>query len=163
MNLVQRGVRCSAADYLTQKFQTTLSRMNLPGDATPSSGAGNEPALQSIPEERIPPPTPLSAGEAKAFAGQEEWSMRHARWRSIRDISLSYLLFIFVLGINIWWDRLVARWIGRSGVKNSWFHLNDGVLIALATTSVANFIGLVAIVARHLFPEIREKQSDTQG
>lgn len=68
-----------------------------------------------------------------------------------------FILFMFVLGINVWWDRLVARWVGRSGIRDGYFHLNDGVLIALATTSAANFIGLVAIVAKHLFPEMKDK------
>ncbi len=84
--------------------------------------------------------------------------MRHAKWRSIRDLSLSYVLFCFVLGINIYWDLHVVHWIGRSGAKSSDFQLHDNVLIALATTSVANFIGLVAIVAKHLFPEVTDKK-----
>ncbi len=114
-------------------------------------------------EKTIPPASPSPAGllayeEYRGFALDQQWQMEHARWRSWRDISLSYVLFAFVLGINVWWESYVIHWIHLSGGKGSWFHLNDNVLIALATTSVANFIGLVAIVAKHLFPDISEKK-----
>ncbi len=114
-----------------------------------------------IPHESNPPPGPLEYGEYTGFA-LDSWKMRHARWRSWRDLSLSYVLFAFVLIINICWETCVIKWIKLSGTKDAAFHLSDNVLIALATTSVANFIGLVAIVAKHLFPEIKEEQQSSK-
>jgi hypothetical protein len=61
-------------------------------------------------------------------------------------------LFIFIVGVNAWWDWNVKNLIWQAGRANSGFHLSDSVLIALITTSMANFLAIVAIVARHLFP-----------
>lgn len=100
------------------------------------------------------PPGFLDYGEVAAFA-TGYWPAEHARLRSVRDLILSWILFAFVLGINIVWECWIVHWIKLSGRQNTGFHLSDGVLIALATTAVANFIGLVAIVAKHLFPEVK--------
>ena len=69
------------------------------------------------------------------------------------DFWLRALFFFFALLINIWWDYNVRQMIWQSGRTNAGFHLSDGVLIALLTTSIANFIGLLTIIANYLFRE----------
>ena len=116
--------------------------------------AENEPKIPDT-SPPTPPPGPLEYGEYRNFA-TGNWRTLHEKWRSLRDLWLSYVLFAFVLGINIGWECWIVHWIRLSGWTNTGFHLSDGVIVALATTSVANFIGLVAIVAKHLFPEIKQ-------
>ena len=69
------------------------------------------------------------------------------------DFWLRLSFFLFALLINIWWDYNVRQMIWQSGRAHAGFHLSDGVLIALLTTSVANFIGLLTIIANYLFRE----------
>ncbi len=69
------------------------------------------------------------------------------------DFWLRLSFFLFALVINIWWDYNVREMIWQSGRTNAGFHLSDGVLIALLTTSIANFIGLLTIIANYLFRE----------
>jgi hypothetical protein len=40
----------------------------------------------------------------------------------------------------------------KAGSNNSGFHLDNSVQIALVSTSIANFLALVIVVAKHLFP-----------
>lgn len=42
--------------------------------------------------------------------------------------------------------------VEKSGAIRSKFHLDDSVLIALVSTSIANFLTLLVILAKHLFP-----------
>lgn len=60
----------------------------------------------------------------------------------------SYLLLESIGG----GQKNVLALLWQSGREGTKFHLNDGVLIALVTTSVANFLALVLIIARNLFP-----------
>ena len=69
------------------------------------------------------------------------------------DFWLRLSFFLFALLINLWWDYNVRQMIWQSGRTNAGFHLSDGVLIALLTTSIANFIGLLTIIANYLFRE----------
>ena len=69
------------------------------------------------------------------------------------DFWLRLSFFLFALLINLWWDYNVRQMIWQSGRVNAGFHLSDGVLIALLTTSIANFIGLLTIIANYLFRE----------
>jgi hypothetical protein len=66
---------------------------------------------------------------------------------------LKPVLFSFVLGISTWWICDVSGIVWQSGRSGSGFHLNDSVLIALITTSIANFLALVTIIAKNLFPD----------
>ena len=75
--------------------------------------------------------------------GVLDWNLR---------FTLKILLFVFVVFLNVWWDSRVADWIWYSGYTGGRFHLSDTVLIALATTSTANFLALILIIAKHLFP-----------
>jgi hypothetical protein len=61
-------------------------------------------------------------------------------------------LFGFVLGINIWWTSNILKMVWLSGSKGSYFHLDNNVLIALVSTSIANFLALVIVVTKNLFP-----------
>lgn len=70
---------------------------------------------------------------------------------------LKIALFVFVLAINVIWSYEVIRMLWSSGLAGTTFRLSDSVLIALVTTSIANFLGLVVIVARHLFPSDSSK------
>jgi len=85
----------------------------------------------------------FSKGKFVEFAFKWEWGAK---------LLFKFVLFGFVLGINIWWTRNVLKMIWRSGMVNGDFHLDDAVLIALATTSIVAFLGLVTVVAKHLFP-----------
>ncbi len=69
---------------------------------------------------------------------------------------LKWMLFGFVLGINIWWTNNILKMVWLSGSKGSYFHLDNNVLIALVSTSIANFLALVIIVAKNLFPDSRK-------
>lgn len=116
----------------------------------------------------IPPPPPIEEEESdftsllKAVAEQEgnqSGTLENAR-RGKLDWNLRFtlkiLLFVFVLVLNVWWDSRVADWIWYSGYVGGKFHLSDTVLVALATTSTANFLALILIVAKHLFPSSRK-------
>jgi predicted neutral ceramidase superfamily lipid hydrolase len=61
-------------------------------------------------------------------------------------------LFIFVLLINLSWSVAIIAMLWKSARIGGNFRLSDSVLVALVSTSIANFLGLVVIVARHLFP-----------
>jgi hypothetical protein len=81
--------------------------------------------------------------EDRARRGRLEWNLRFV---------LKILLFTFVIALNVWWDTRVADWVWFSGYAKGNFKLSDGVLIALVSTSTANFLALILIVAKHLFP-----------
>ncbi|SRR5712692_68728 len=66
---------------------------------------------------------------------------------------LKWILFGFVVWINIWWTRNILKMVWLSGSKGSDFHLDNNVLIALVSTSIANFLALVIVVAKNLFPD----------
>lgn len=76
--------------------------------------------------------------------------MKHYLW--LKRFILMPVLFIFVIGLNIWWDWNVMHLLWQSGRANAGFRLSDSVLIALITTSIANFLVLIHIVAKNLFP-----------
>lgn len=126
-----------------------------PAAAPPSHPYTREP--MDIPRSQLF--TPASMGvddlalrESVGFANDNKWSLSHASWDWLLRFVLKIALFGFVIALNLWWDVNVRRMIWRSGTVGSQFHLNDPVLIALVTTSMANFVALIAIVARHLFP-----------
>ena len=113
----------------------------------------------------IPPPPPLEEESAdvtslrralKEDEGNQKGTLEGEARRGILDWNLRFwlkiLLFVFVVSLNIWWDTRVADWVWYSGYAGGGFHLSDPVLIALATTSTANFLALILIVAKHLFP-----------
>jgi hypothetical protein len=118
-----------------------------------------EPNEFSIPEPRIPDSSSaldqISRVEAEreikdfsrsfspAFHDHYDWVLRFV---------LRPMLFIFIIGVNAWWDWNVKNLVWQAGRAGSGFHLDNAVLIALITTSMANFLAIVAIVARHLFP-----------
>ena len=89
----------------------------------------------------------FSEGTLSPTKDQED----HSDWTL--DFWLRLSFFLFALLINIWWDYNVRQMIWQSGRANAGFHLSDGVLIALLTTSIANFIGLLTIIANYLFRE----------
>jgi hypothetical protein len=112
-----------------------------------------------IPEPKIEPLTlsvgdSLSTSEATAFSTGSESELRRKHWDWRLRVAFRVSLFLFVVAINGWWSYEITRILWHSGYSgsNSNFHLNDSVLIALVTTSIANFLALVIIVARHLFP-----------
>ena len=113
-----------------------------------------EPSLDSAlsPSHSGGPSLSAAAKELFAFSMDAGWERHTARleWRLRRQFKI--VLFSFVIIINIWWTWTITRMLWHSGMFNSSFHLNDSVLIALVSTSIANFLGLVVIVARHLFP-----------
>jgi len=94
-------------------------------------------------------PAPL-IGFKPASIAQPDWRARTTFQRYV----LKWVMFLFVLGIDIWWTHNVLRMVWLCGSK-SYFHLDNSVLITLVSTSVGNFLALVAIVARNLFPGLR--------
>jgi hypothetical protein len=95
--------------------------------------------------------------ELLAFSADDGWQRYTARleWYLRRYFKIA--LFSFILIINIFWTLEITRMLWASGLTGSTFHLSDSVLIALVSTSTANFLGLVVIVARHLFPSDSSK------
>jgi hypothetical protein len=85
----------------------------------------------------------FSSGRQSELRQQSDWVQRYY---------FKWVLFAFVVGMSAWWSYSVLRMVWKSGTSGSTFHLSDSVLIALVSTSIANFLGLVVIVARHLFP-----------
>ncbi len=123
---------------------------------------GHTPKSPDIPSQKVIPAPETAADtislveasqELIGFASKDEGNLR----RTIRDWQLRFwlkiLLFVFVLAVNVWWDRHIQLMLWRSGATDSKFHLDNSVLITLASTSIANFLALVIIVARHLFPD----------
>jgi hypothetical protein len=97
-------------------------------------------------------PDALAVREGEAFSKGEPFENFAFKWEWALRFLFKMVLFGFVLGVNIWWTRNVLRMIWRSGMTKGDFHLDDAVLIALATTSIAAFLALVTVVAKHLFP-----------
>jgi len=125
------------------------------GDKPPDEGLeipepSIDPALS--PTEAALPSLRVATNELFAFSTDAGWARFSARLEWYLRRRLKIALFCFVLVINIWWTWTITRMLWHSGMANSTFHLSDSVLIALVSTSIANFLGLVVIVARHLFP-----------
>lgn len=105
-----------------------------------------------------PPPSetftldPLAVAEGISFeSGKEE--KHRARW----DWSLRFwqktVLFVFGMILNGYWSHQIVMMLWRSGSAGSGFRLDNSVLIALVTTSIANFLALVTVMAKNLFPQ----------
>ena len=84
----------------------------------------------------------LSARFSPAVRESYDWWMRFV---------LKPVLFITIVGLSWWWSVNVSKLVWASG--KGWISLDKTVLIALVTTSVGNFIALIVIIAKHLFPE----------
>jgi hypothetical protein len=91
--------------------------------------------------------------EQESFAAGQKFELKVKKWDWFQKHVLKWILFGFVVWIDIWWTNNVLSMVWRSGTVGSSFHLNDSVLIALVSTSIGNFIALVAIVAKNLFPK----------
>ncbi|MHB8304176.1 MAG: hypothetical protein ACYDC6_15400 [Acidobacteriaceae bacterium] len=123
----------------------------------PTSEQRYAPGSMEIPRPQAFPPAnigvdDLALRESEGFAKDSRWALRHASWDWLLRFVLKIALFGFVIALNVWWDINVSRMLWESGHIGGPFHLNDPVLIALVTTSMANFVALIAIVAKHLFP-----------
>jgi|HubBroStandDraft_2_1064218.scaffolds.fasta_scaffold27922_5 hypothetical protein len=94
-----------------------------------------------------------AAQEYRGFQSRSKSALTRPWWDWLQSYLLKLLLFSFVVGINIWWTRNVLKMVWLSGSQGSYFHLDNNVLIALVSTSIASFLGLVAIVAKNLFPD----------
>jgi hypothetical protein len=94
-----------------------------------------------------------AAKELSAFSkSRPEWWLRSPQYDWLLNTLLKLILFIFVIIMNIWWTHRVLQLVWLSAFSASQYRLANSVLIALVTTSLANFLALVAIVAKHLFP-----------
>ena len=103
-------------------------------------------------------PAPI-IGTFKAASVAQHHLPHWPTWWSYQRYFLKLVMFGFVVGIDIWWTKNVLRMVWLCGSK-SYFHLDNSVLITLVSTSVGNFLALVAIVARNLFPGIRGSAKD---
>jgi hypothetical protein len=111
-----------------------------------------------IPDPEIPgtpEPDSLAAKEVTAFDHKAEWFLRSTQYERWQNLILKTFLFIFIIVMNIWWTHRVLQLVWESADSKSNYHLANSVLIALVTTSLANFLALVAIVAKHLFPSFK--------
>jgi hypothetical protein len=106
----------------------------------------------------LPDPDNLASKEVAAFEKRRGWSLRSIQVERWLDIILKTVLFIIVIAMNIWWTHRVLQLVWKSADSKSDYHLANSVLIALVTTSLANFLTLVAIVARYLFPDPRSSR-----
>jgi hypothetical protein len=94
-----------------------------------------------------------AAQEYRGFQSRNKLALTRPWWDCLQSYLLKLILFGFVLGINIWWTRNVLKMVWLSGSQGSYFHLDNNVLITLVSTSIASFLGLVAIVTKNLFPD----------
>jgi hypothetical protein len=122
-----------------------------------NSKEGSSEQMQKLPVEipdTLVPGEPDSAAskEVAAFSQGWGWFLSFIQYERPLNISLKVCLFIFVITMNIWWTHRVLQLIWVSADSESAYHLDNSVLIALVTTSLANFLALVGIVAKHLFP-----------
>jgi hypothetical protein len=106
----------------------------------------------------------IAALEAKGF---EEGTLAptlddegHADWTL--DFCLRLLFFVFALLINTWWSVNVRDLVWQSGRTHSGFHLSDKVLVVLLTTSIANYIALLSIIARYLYRSSNKKAASPE-
>jgi hypothetical protein len=72
--------------------------------------------------------------------------------RAKLDLYFVVPLFCFLLGITFWWSYNVVQMLWQAGRVGTNFHLSDTVLVALLTTSIANFLALITILTKSLFP-----------
>jgi hypothetical protein len=94
-----------------------------------------------------------AAQEYRGFQSRNRSALTRSWWDWIQVHVLKWILFGFVLGINIWWTNNILKMVWLSGSQGSYFHLDNSVVIALVSTSIANFLALVIIVAKSLFPD----------
>ena len=94
-----------------------------------------------------------AALEYRGFESRSKLPLTRPWWDWLQSYVLKLLLFGFVVWINIWWTRNVLKMVWQSGSQGNYFHLDNNVLITLVSTSIASFLGLVAIVAKSLFPD----------
>jgi len=94
-----------------------------------------------------------AAQEYRGFQSRNKSDLTRSWWDWIQFHVLRYILFGFVLVINIWWTNNILKMVWLSGSSPSYFHLDNAVLITLVSTSIANFLALVIIVAKNLFPD----------
>ena len=94
-----------------------------------------------------------AALEYRGFQSRSKLPLTRTWWDWLQFYVFKLILFGFVLGINIWWTRNVLTMVWQSGSQGGHFHLDNNVLITLVSTSIASFLGLVAIVAKSLFPD----------
>lgn len=155
----------SAGDSLAASYSSLEPQTRSPGQI---ATAMNDPKLTApapVEAMEIPRPTTtarasasnpciddLAVREATGFSQDSRWALSHSSWDWLLRFTLKILLFAFVIALNLWWDINVRTMLWESGQTGSSFHLHDPVLIALVTTSMANFVALIAIVAKHLFP-----------
>jgi hypothetical protein len=105
-----------------------------------------------------PPPSatlshdPLAVAEGISFAeGKAE--KHRARWDWNLRFWQKTVLFVFGMILNAYWSHQIVMMLWRSGSAGSGFRLDNAVLIALVTTSIANFLALVTVMAKNLFPQ----------
>jgi hypothetical protein len=96
-----------------------------------------------------------AAQEYRGYLSGSKTALTRSWWDWIQVHLLKWILFAFVIWINVWWTRNVLRMVWLSGSSGSYFHLDNTVLIALVSTSIANFLALVVVVAKNLFPDYR--------
>ena len=133
----------------------------------PPAPAPSQKSVQ-IPKPKIEEVEEVLAAKAKSylealkeqvgFSSGKESELRQKTLDWNQKYILKWIMFGFVLAINIWWTRNILRMLWLSGSHKDGFHLDNNVLITLVSTSIANYVALVAIVARHLFPG--ESKSD---
>jgi hypothetical protein len=90
--------------------------------------------------------------EQVGFSSGKESELRHATLEWNQKYILKWVIFAFVLVINIGWSVSILRILWLTGFHAYGFHLDNNVLITLVSTSIGNFVALVAIVAKNLFP-----------
>ena len=89
--------------------------------------------------------------EYRGYVSRSKSALTRPWWDWIQVHVLKWILFVFVIWINIWWTNNILKMLWLSGSR-TYFHLDNNVLIALVSTSIANFLALVIVVAKNLFP-----------
>jgi hypothetical protein len=112
-----------------------------------------KPRIEEVPEvsavnaisyiEALREQSGFSSGKRSELQQRQDWKQKYYfKWG----------LFVFILLINVYWMHHVITIVWYSGLRRYGFHLDNSVLITLVSTSVGNYVALVAIVARSLFP-----------
>jgi hypothetical protein len=100
-----------------------------------------------------------AAEEYKGFFEGRKSKLRHDTWEWRLKVWFKVFLFVFIMVVNGWWAWSVLNIVKQSAIEGSKFHVANSVLVSLVSTSIANFLALVVIVARHLFPSQEQKDS----
>lgn len=111
--------------------------------------------LSKLPDQ-VGAPNPEDFTTAETYNDLLNYRLKNAELeRFLKDTSLrSDLVYIFSVIIFLWLSSVVTILYFNNNVLN--LGLSDNVLIALLSTTTINVIGMMLIILRNLFPQIKD-------